>query len=289
MAAGIRATDLSRWLNGHARLVRAMPNTPALIGLGVTGLAAFPGLGADDRARADEILRAVGQTVWVDNEGLLDAVTAVSGSGPAYVFHFIEAMLAGARALGLDEAQARALTIGTFTGAARLAAESDEPPSVLRERVTSKGGTTAAALAVMSERGIAGHIADAMAAACRRSVELGDEFGRPRIPASERAKESSRAARVRAAQQIRSRVQRMTTLASIVIQPSWSRAHSLTERVPSAFGSVAGSPQTWNGCVSISGRTARKSKRSTCAPGRLRRTRSSSSVAISGPCTTSPP
>ena len=88
-------------------------------------------------------------------------------------------MLAGARALGLDEAQARALTIGTFTGAARLAAESDEPPSVLRERVTSKGGTTAAALAVMSERGIAGHIADAMAAACRRSVELGDEFGRP--------------------------------------------------------------------------------------------------------------
>jgi pyrroline-5-carboxylate reductase len=179
VAAGIRATDLSRWLNGHARLVRAMPNTPALIGLGVTGLAAFPGLGADDRARADEILRAVGQTVWVDHEGLLDAVTAVSGSGPAYVFHFIEAMLAGARALGLDEAQARALTLGTFTGAARLAAESDEPPSVLRERVTSKGGTTAAALAVMSERGIAGHIADAMAAACKRSVELGDEFGRP--------------------------------------------------------------------------------------------------------------
>ncbi|HOA94528.1 MAG TPA: pyrroline-5-carboxylate reductase [Quisquiliibacterium sp.] len=177
VAAGIRASDLSRWLGGHARIVRAMPNTPALIGQGVTGLAPFPGLADADRARADEILRAVGQTVWVDEEGLLDAVTAVSGSGPAYVFHFIEAMLAGARALGLNEAQARALTIGTFTGAARLAAESDEPPSVLRERVTSKGGTTAAALAVMSERGIATHIADAMAAACRRSVELGDEFG----------------------------------------------------------------------------------------------------------------
>jgi pyrroline-5-carboxylate reductase len=177
VAAGIRASDLSRWLGGHTRIVRAMPNTPALIGMGVAGLAPFPGLGNTDRTNADEILRAVGQTVWVDNEGLLDAVTAVSGSGPAYVFHFIEAMLAGARALGLDEEQARTLTIGTFTGAARLAAESDEPPSVLRERVTSKGGTTAAALSVMSERGIATHIADAMAAACRRSVELGDEFG----------------------------------------------------------------------------------------------------------------
>lgn len=178
IAAGIRAGDLSRWLGGHTRIVRTMPNTPALVGEGVTGLAPFPGLSEADQAIAGAILGAVGQTVWVKDESLLDAVTAVSGSGPAYVFHFMEGMLAGALKLGLDEAQAKALVLATFRGAAKLASESTEPPSVLRERVTSKGGTTAAALNVMTEHELAASIGDALAAACRRSVELGDEFGR---------------------------------------------------------------------------------------------------------------
>jgi len=177
VAAGIRARDLSRWLGGHRRVVRCMPNTPALIGAGITGLAAMPGLGAEDREMAQTVLAAVGQTLWVDDESKLDAVTAVSGSGPAYVFYFMEAMHQAALALGLDDAQARQLTQATFAGAARLAEGSDEPPSVLRERVTSKGGTTAAALAVMGERGVAAHIVEALGAACRRSAELGDEFG----------------------------------------------------------------------------------------------------------------
>ena len=177
IAAGIRASDLSRWLGGHRRIVRCMPNTPALIGAGITGLAAMPGLDAADREAARSVLAAVGETLWVDDESGLDAVTAVSGSGPAYVFYFMEAMHRAARELGLDDAQARRLTQATFSGAARLAASSDEPPSVLRERVTSKGGTTAAALAVMGERSVAAHIVEALGAACRRSAELGDEFG----------------------------------------------------------------------------------------------------------------
>lgn len=178
VAAGIRAADLSRWLGGHRRIVRCMPNTPALVGEGITGLAAMPGLEAADRTAAEGILAAVGQTLWVDDESMLDAVTAISGSGPAYVFHFMEAMQAAASRMGLSEAQARQLTLATFSGAARLAASSPEPVSVLRERVTSKGGTTAAALAVMGEREIARHIGDALEAARTRSAELGDEFGR---------------------------------------------------------------------------------------------------------------
>lgn len=178
VAAGIRAADLSRWLGGHRRIVRAMPNTPALIGMGVTGLAALPGLSENDRTQAERVLGAVGQTVWVDDESLIDAVTAVSGSGPAYVFLFMEAMIDGARALGLDAQQARTLALGTFAGAAQLALQADEPPATLRERVTSKGGTTAAALAVMEAGGVRHVVADALAAAQRRSVEMGDEFGR---------------------------------------------------------------------------------------------------------------
>ncbi len=177
VAAGVRATDLSRWLDGHARIIRAMPNTPALIGEGVAGLAALPGISADDRAIADSILAAVGGTVWFDDESALDAVTAVSGSGPAYVFLFMEAIEQAAHQLGLTPAQARQLTLATFRGAAALAAGSPEPPSVLRERVTSKGGTTAAALAVMQSRGLAGTIVDALRAAHQRSQEMGREFG----------------------------------------------------------------------------------------------------------------
>jgi len=177
VAAGVRATDLSRWLGGYPRIVRTMPNTPAMVGLGATGLAALPGAGEADRRRAEAILQTVGTTVWVDDEARLDAVTALSGSGPAYVFRFIESMIAGGVALGLTPEQARALTLQTVRGAAELAVRSDEPPSVLRERVTSKGGTTAAALAVLDARGLPAIVADAMAAANTRSEELGREFG----------------------------------------------------------------------------------------------------------------
>ncbi|HWS74522.1 MAG TPA: pyrroline-5-carboxylate reductase [Quisquiliibacterium sp.] len=178
IAAGIRATDLSRWLRGHTRIVRCMPNTPALIGAGLTGLCAMPGLAGADRETADTLLASVGQTLWVEDEAMLDAITAVSGSGPAYVFYFMEAMHTAALGMGFDDEQARALTLATFTGAARLAADSPEPASVLRERVTSKGGTTAAALAVMAARGVDRHIVEALAAARSRSAELGDELGR---------------------------------------------------------------------------------------------------------------
>jgi pyrroline-5-carboxylate reductase len=149
-----------------------------MVGLGATGLAALPGADEADRRRAEAIMQAVGTTVWVDDEARLDAVTALSGSGPAYVFRFIESMIAGGVALGLTPAQAHALTLQTVRGAAELAVRSDEPPSVLRERVTSKGGTTAAALAVLDARGLPAIVADAMAAANTRSEELGREFGR---------------------------------------------------------------------------------------------------------------
>ena len=178
VAAGIRSADLSRWLGGHTRIVRTMPNTPALIGEGITALVAARGVADADRGTAEAIMRAAGQTLWVDDESLIDAVTAVSGSGPAYVFFFMEAMQAAAQAAGFDEAQARKLTLATFAGAARLAAGSEDPPSVLREKVTSKGGTTAAALAVLGERAVQAHIGEAIEAARRRSAELGDEFGR---------------------------------------------------------------------------------------------------------------
>lgn len=177
VAAGVRAADLSRWLGGYGRIVRTMPNTPALVGLGATGLAALAGVTPADRALAEAIMGAVGETVWVEDESKLDAVTALSGSGPAYVFCFIESMIEGGLALGLDAEQARRLAVQTVLGAAQLAASTSEPPSVLRERVTSKGGTTAAALAVMAERGLPALVADAMAAACSRSEALGREFG----------------------------------------------------------------------------------------------------------------
>ena len=178
IVAGIRADDLSRWLNGHARIVRTMPNTPALIGMGVTGLVALGGVDDAGRALASQVLGAVGQTVWFDNEAKIDAVTAISGSGPAYVFYFIEALQEAARQLGMDEAQGRALAVATFTGAAQLAAQSDEPPSVLRERVTSKGGTTAAALAAFDAQHVKDSIVRGALAADARAKEMGEEFGK---------------------------------------------------------------------------------------------------------------
>jgi pyrroline-5-carboxylate reductase len=178
IAAGVRAADLSRWLGGHRRLVRSMPNTPALIGMGVTGVAALPEVGADDRALATSVLEAVGEVVWCGDETDIDTVTAISGSGPAYVFYFIEALQRAASEMGLDPAQARALALTTFTGAAQLAAQSNESLATLRERVTSKGGTTAAALASFAADGLADTIVRGAQAARSRSIELGIEMGR---------------------------------------------------------------------------------------------------------------
>jgi pyrroline-5-carboxylate reductase len=178
IAAGIRAVDLSRWLNGHAAIVRTMPNTPALIGQGITGMVAMSGVSQEQRAAAEAIMRAVGATVWLDDEALIDPVTAVSGSGPAYVFYFIEAMQQAAQEMGLTGEQGTQLAIATFVGASQLAAQSAEPVSLLRERVTSKGGTTYAALTSMEADGVKDAIARAIKAAAARGRELGEEFGR---------------------------------------------------------------------------------------------------------------
>lgn len=176
IAAGIRARDLARWLATDA-IVRAMPNTPALIGLGITGLAALPGVSAPQREQAAQIMAAVGQVVWLDDEAQLDPVTALSGSGPAYVFYFIEALMQAGHELGLTAHQSRRLAVQTFVGAAHLAAQSKDPVATLRERVTSKGGTTAAALASMESDAVKAAIVKAIHAASRRAGELGDEFG----------------------------------------------------------------------------------------------------------------
>ena len=178
IAAGIRAADLSRWLGGFGAIVRCMPNTPALIGMGITGMVASASVTAAQRDTADAILRAVGPTVWLDDEAKIDAVTAVSGSGPAYVFYFIEAMQQAALELGLSAEQGSQLALATFAGAAQLAVQSDEPVSLLRERVTSKGGTTYAALTSMEAAGVKPAIIAAMKAAAARGKELGDELGR---------------------------------------------------------------------------------------------------------------
>ncbi len=182
IAAGIAEHDLARWLApaGQApwqRLVRCMPNTPALVGAGITGLHAGEQVNQADRDLADSLLKAVGQTVWVNDEGLLDAVTALSGSGPAYVFRFIEALIAGGEALGLSTSQSRELALATVAGAAKLATESTEPVGVLRERVTSKGGTTAAALNTFDQQGLLPLVAAAMKAAHDRAQAMSREFG----------------------------------------------------------------------------------------------------------------
>lgn len=176
VAAGIRTDAIARLL-GTDRLVRAMPNTPALIGHGITGLAALPSVSASSRAQVEALLKSAGPVVWLDKEDLLDAVTALSGSGPAYVFYFIEAMIQAGRELGLDETQARQLAVQTVIGAGQLAWQSSEPVALLRERVTSKGGTTAAGLNAMAQDHVGDAIVRAVHAAHRRAVELGDEFG----------------------------------------------------------------------------------------------------------------
>lgn len=178
IAAGIRAVDLSRWLSGYTSIVRTMPNTPALIGKGITGMVAMSGVSAEQHESADAIMRAVGATVWLNDESLIDPVTAVSGSGPAYVFYFIEAMQQAAQEMGLTAEQGTQLAIATFVGASQLAAQSAEPVSVLRDRVTSKGGTTYAALTSMDASDVKQAIVTALKAAAARGKELGEEFGR---------------------------------------------------------------------------------------------------------------
>ena len=174
--AGIRSEAIAR-ASGSARVVRSMPNTPALIGQGMTGLYARPEVAPAERRQVEALLAPTGETLWVSDERLLDAVTAVSGSGPAYVFYVIEAMEQAGIDLGLPPEQARALALGTFQGATALARQSDEPPAVLRERVTSKGGTTHAALSVLEQDGVKASFGRALQAAARRAEALGDEFG----------------------------------------------------------------------------------------------------------------
>ena len=178
IAAGIRLADLSRWLGGHRELVRCMPNTPALIGAGITGLFAFPGVGAAAKRRVERILGAVGKTVWVKDEALLDPVTAVSASGPAYVFWFIEQLAAAGVGLGLPQDVSMELAKEAVLGSARLAAESVDSPSVLREKVTSKGGTTEAALKVFADEQLAERFRRAVEAASRRGAEMGESSGK---------------------------------------------------------------------------------------------------------------
>jgi pyrroline-5-carboxylate reductase len=175
IAAGITLDALSRWLGGHRKLVRCMPNTPALIGAGITALYALPEVTSEDRGKAQRILAAVGEVVWVSEERLLDPVTAVSASGPAYVFWFIEQLAATAEKLGLPGDVSRKLALHTVLGAAKLAVSSDEPPAVLRKNVTSKGGTTEAALRVFDEEKLAERFARAVEAASRRATELGKD------------------------------------------------------------------------------------------------------------------
>ena len=177
IAAGTRSADIARWL-GASAIVRTMPNTPALIGRGITGLAATAAVTAAQREIAAQIMRAAGEVIWFDDETKLDAVTAVSGSGPAYVFYFIEALARAGTELGLRDEDARALAVQTFVGAAHLAAESHEPLATLRVRVTSKGGTTAAALAWLEANAVGARVAEAVHAANRRAGELADESGR---------------------------------------------------------------------------------------------------------------
>ncbi len=177
IAAGLRTEALLRWLGCRPPLVRCMPNTPALVQSGVTALYAGEDVDEARRSLAESILRAVGITLWVEDEALLDAVTALSGSGPAYCFLLMEAMQAAGETLGLAPEQARLLTLQTVFGAAKMALESEEGPEVLRARVTSPGGTTERALAVFEEGGFRTLVQRAIEAAAERSRELADELG----------------------------------------------------------------------------------------------------------------
>lgn len=177
IAAGLDLATLSRFLGGHRQIVRCMPNTPALIGAGLTGLCPLPEVSADQCAAAERVLSAVGSTLWIADESKMDGVTALSGSGPAYVFLFIEALQQAAAELGFTPEQGRQLAIETVQGAAALAAQSSEPAAVLRQRVTSKGGTTEAGLNKMAEMGVKTGLIAGVKAAAARGHELGKLLG----------------------------------------------------------------------------------------------------------------
>jgi pyrroline-5-carboxylate reductase len=177
VAAGIRSDSIAGWL-GTQRVVRSMPNTPALVGKGVTGLFARPGASDADKRWVERVIATTGEFLWVAAEADLDAVTAISGSGPAYVFFFLEAMTQAGIEMGLTRDQAYQLAVGTFVGASELARASQDPPEVLRQRVTSKGGTTYAAITSMEQDQVKAQFVKALHAARERAKELGDEFGR---------------------------------------------------------------------------------------------------------------
>ena len=177
VAAGIRSDSIAAWLSSD-KVVRSMPNTPALIGKGMTALYARPAVNASDKAWVERVVASIGEFLWLDEESQLDAVTAISGSGPAYVFYFLEAMAEAATKMGLTAAQGRRLAVATFSGASELAHRSDEALETLRQRVTSKGGTTYAALTAMEDDDIKLRFIRAIQAAEKRAKELGDEFGR---------------------------------------------------------------------------------------------------------------
>ena len=177
VAAGIRTDSIGRWV-GTDRVVRCMPNTPALVGQGITGLFACPSVTPADQTLVEQIIGTTGQFIWVQQESQLDAVTALSGSGPAYVFYFLEAMTQAGVGMGLSAEQAYQLAVATFSGASSLAAASTESPEVLRQRVTSKGGTTYAAITSLDASGVKASFVKAMQAAEVRAGELGDEFGK---------------------------------------------------------------------------------------------------------------
>jgi pyrroline-5-carboxylate reductase len=176
VAAGIRSDSIAAWL-GTQRIVRSMPNTPALVGKGMTALFARPAVSAADRVRVEQVIATTGESLWVEQESQLDAVTALSGSGPAYVFFFLEAMVQAGVEMGLSPQQAHRLAVGTFVGASELARASDDSPAVLRQRVTSKGGTTYAAITSMENDRVQALFVRALHAARLRARELGDEFG----------------------------------------------------------------------------------------------------------------
>lgn len=178
IAAGIRLVDLSRWLGNYHSIVRAMPNTPAQIQAGITGVYAKPEVTTIQKQQTTQILDAIGETIWVSREEDLDAVTAISGSGPAYVFYLIEALQAAAVALGLNEAQAKQLSIATFKGASQLAAMSTTPVETLRAQVTSKGGTTEQGILSLEASQVKLSILLAAQQAEKRAKIMGDELGK---------------------------------------------------------------------------------------------------------------
>lgn len=177
IAAGIRSQDLSRWLGGYHHIVRTMPNTPAQIQAGITALYAMPEVSQAHQQIAESLMQAAGATLWLKDEAQMDAVTAISGSGPAYLFYFLEAMQEAALSLGLTEEAARKLSMHTFLGASQLAAISTENPATLRAQVTSKAGTTERAISTMEAQQVKANIVKSICAAAARSKELGDQLG----------------------------------------------------------------------------------------------------------------